>query len=276
MVGALHIRKVGKTAHTDFISIIEYRQLLGKHPSHHHLELVGAVARTGIETQMVVIAGNGSKVAPVLCPIYAFGVAVIVFEQHSLGIHTPVDFVLRPRIAVEVLKRLLASVEREIYSSVSLVLLVEVHTAVAGARGVEIHIHIETGSKAVARIVPLGHQHPVRIVLVHPAADFAPESDDCALVLVVFDKAGSHVHTEAVHALAEPEGKYVLELLLYGKRPRVINSLLPRMVGIRIGKAEIQGRLAGVEILHIVFRTLGARDLGGKHPLSSCVLERIL
>ena len=31
MVGALHIRKVGKTAHTDFISIIEYRQLLGKH-----------------------------------------------------------------------------------------------------------------------------------------------------------------------------------------------------------------------------------------------------
>ena len=155
-------------------------------------------------------------------------------------------------------------------------LLVEVHTAVAGARGVEIHIHIETGSKAVARIVPLGHQHPVRIVLVHPAADFAPESDDCALVLVVLDDAVCHIHTEAVHALAEPEGKYVLELLLYGKRPRVINSLLPRMVGIRIGKAEIQGRLAGVEILHIVFRTLGARDLGGKHPLSSCVLERIL
>ena len=127
----INISVKSRFRNTDFISIIEYRQLLGKHPSHHHLELVGAVARTGIETQMVVIAGNGSKVAPVFGPVNAFGIAVIVFEQHRLGIHTPVDFVLRPRIAVEVLKRLLASVEREIYSTVRLMLLVEVHAAVA-------------------------------------------------------------------------------------------------------------------------------------------------
>ena len=117
---------------------------------------------------------------------------------------------------------------------------VEVHTAVAGALGVQIHIHIEAGSQTVARIVPLGHQHPVRIVLIHPAADFPPEGDDCALVLVILDDAACHIHAEAVHSLAEPEGKYVFEFLLHGKRTRIVYSLLPRMVGVRISKAEVQ------------------------------------
>ena len=131
MVGALQIGKVSETAHTDFISIIEYRQLLGKHPSHHHLELVGAVARTGIETQMVVIAGDGGEIAPVGCPLNGLAVTVAVFEEHVFGIHTPVYLVFRPRIAVEVLQGLFAAVEGEIDSTVRLMLLVEVHAAVA-------------------------------------------------------------------------------------------------------------------------------------------------
>ena len=131
MVGTLDIGKVGETAHSDFIAVVEDRELLGEYPGHHHLELVGAVARTGVEPEMVVIAGDGGEIAPVGCPPDGLAVTVAVFEEHVFGIHTPVYLVFRPRIAVEVLQGLFAAVEGEIDSTVRLMLLVEVHAAVA-------------------------------------------------------------------------------------------------------------------------------------------------
>ena len=201
------------------------------------------------------VAGDAGEIAHRACALDAIGEVVVIFLEHLRRRGLGVNLVLRPCVAVEVLDGRLAAIQREVASAISLMLSVEVHPAVVRPRVVEVHIHVVAGREAIFRRTPFRHKDVVREVLVGPLTDLSPEIEDLLLVLVVLHEAAGHIHAESVHALAVPEGEYVLEFLAHGLRSRLVHALLPRMVWIRVGVTVVEGWLAGVEILHIVFIT---------------------
>ena len=150
-------------------------------------------------------------------------------------------------------------------------LAVEVHKAVGGRGAVQVHIHVESGRKAVLGLRPLRHKHVTREFPVRPGADLAPEFDYRLLVGVVFDQALGHVDAEAVNAFPVPERYYILEFLLHSPRARIVDALLPRVRRVRIGIAEVECWLAGIEILVVV---LGPGIIA-LHPLAPGILHEI-
>ena len=109
----------------------------------------------------------------------------------------------------------------------------------------------------------------VRIILVRPFADFPPQVHDFLLVLVILHKAVCHIHAESVDTLSVPESDDVLQLLSYCLRARCIHALLPWTGRVRIRITIVEGRLAGIEVLHI---ELVPRILA-LHPFTDGVLH---
>ena len=109
----------------------------------------------------------------------------------------------------------------------------------------------------------------IRIVLVGPFTYFSPEGQNCGLVLIVLHQTVGHIHTESVHTFAVPERDDVLELLTYSLRARLVHTLLPRMVRIRICISVVERRLTGIEVLAVVL----VSRIFAEHPFSDGVLH---
>ena len=114
-------------------------------------------------------------------------------------------------------------------------------------------IQVKTRLQRLGRIKPFRDQDALRIHLVKPRDEILfPKLDRGGFIEVVLDEAGGHVHPETVHALVHPESHDILEFPAHGHRSGRIHGLFPRMSRVRMGEAEIQGRLGIEEILDII------------------------
>ena len=220
---------------------------------------------------MVVVSRDGGIIAPFLCPRRRIGVVVIVFLEGSGRGDAAVRLLLWPGVAVKVPDRRLASIQGEICAAVGLVLAVEVHQPVGVGRTVDVHVHVHARCQAVFRVVPLGQQYVTGIIGVRPGADFPPELDGLLLAGIALDQAVGHIHSESVHSFVIPERDDIQKLTFHGTRPRSIHSLLPGTGRVRMGKAKVEGRLAGIEVLVVEF----VARVVAFHPFSARVLHII-
>ena len=118
-------------------------------------------------------------------------------------------------------------------------------------------IYIESDGKRNLGIGPFRKKDIVRIIGMHPCGKLLPFPAGNLETVVVLDEALGHVHPETVRTLVEPEHHDIAQFLPDCAGTGSIDSLLPGMGGVRVGKTIVQRRLGFVVVLVVIFRTRG-------------------
>ena len=220
----------------DFVAVIDERHARhGKEESHGHLELFRCGAAFRAHAVEVVVAGGHAHITMALDGVVLIGIKVVPgFELARSGF-------VKIRCGLNGVGAETAPAEEEQRGVVVLPVVAE-----------EVQVESCLGN-GLGRVEPLGNQHAFRVLRLEPGHQvLVPKLNGSRLVRVVLNQAGCHIYAEAVHAFVHPEGNDVLELPAHGHRPGSIHRLFPGMGRVRIGKAEVQGRLGVEEILDII------------------------
>ena len=104
---------------------------------------------------------------------------------------------------------------------------------------------------------PLGDEDGVGPLLVQPCADLAPEPRGLAPAGVVLHKRRGHVHAEPRGPALQPVPHDLAHLATDGPGAGRVRRLLPRMAGLRVREAVVEGGLAGEEVRDVAAVALG-------------------
>jgi hypothetical protein len=98
----------------------------------------------------------------------------------------------------------------------------------------------------------LREQHRARVSDGQPLAQLPPQLGRPRIPGIVLDQRVGHVDTETGDAAVAPVADDLPERGPVGLRPRSVDGLSPRLLGIEPGVAEVEGRLLVEEVLQVV------------------------
>ena len=145
-------------------------------------------------------------------------------------------------------------------------------------------IHVEAVVECISGVRPFCHHESLWVLFLEQLTDFAPEEFGLVLVGVeelfitsnptCLHQCTSHIGTEAVGTHIHPEAQHVFQVFTHCHHVGMVGRQLPFLIGVGVGKSEVQGWLTPVEITHelsvtlsIAFHKLSCKLHGGIHPV---------